>query len=134
MNAHSMRVVTTLAGLLGVAIVSHWTCAANRVEAAEPARGRVEFDRVDVPADQPAAWPKDVNRMIPVQRQEFVSLINELNSRSQGPRSAWLKSAHYEATLVNGTLQGGLLTASVQRLGRVRHYSISAHFRWHSTT
>ena len=108
--------MTFFNGLLGIAIAGFWTDLGRLAEAAEPAKGRVEFDPVDVPADQPAAWPREVNRLVPVPRHEFISLIEQLNARNLGPRSVWLKSAHYEATLVNDTLQGGLMTASVQRL------------------
>lgn len=104
-------------GFAAIAAAGFWSSVDGLVRAAEPVRGRVDFDRIDVPADQPAAWPKDINRLVQIPRQEFVSLIEQLNSRNQIARSAWLKSAHYEATLVNDTLQGGLMTASVRRLG-----------------
>lgn len=74
----------------------------------------VEFDRVDFPEDHP---PREIDRLEQIPRQEFVSLIDRINARDRGPRLASLKSAYYEATLVNDTLRGGVMTASVQRLG-----------------
>ena len=84
--------------------------------AAEPLRAGIEFERADFPADHPNAWPKEVGKCVAVPREEFVTLVDHLNARTRGPRPAWLKSAHYEAILVNDTLVSGLMTASVQRL------------------
>ena len=116
MNVTSRCVAMCAATLIGLLTVGLWRERTRSVEAVEPGRTGIDFDRADILADQPAAWPKEVQRCVDVPREEFVSLIEQLNSRSRGPRSAWLKSAHYEATLVNDTLRGGLMTASVQRL------------------
>ena len=116
MNARRIGIVTILAALLVVAVMCPNSDVVRHAQAAEPLRREVEYERVSVPADQPAAWPKEINRLIPVPRQEFNSLIEQLNSLDRGPRSTWLKSAHYEATLLGDALQGGLMTASVQRL------------------
>lgn len=113
MNRRASRFVASVAAVLMFGLSAGWDHSDLPLSAAEPVKGRVEFDRVDIPADHPAAWPKEINRMAPVARQEFISLIEKLN---RGVRSAWLKSAHYEATLINDTLHAGLMTASVQRL------------------
>ncbi len=116
MKVISRRVAICATGLIGLLAVGLWLERACSVEAVEPGRAVIEFDRADILEDQPAAWPKEVQRCVDIPREEFISLIEQLNSRSRGPRSAWLKSAHYEASLVNDTLHGGLMTASVQRL------------------
>ena len=116
MSVNPRRIVLYAAGLIGLFTVGIWFERARCVEAVEPGRAGIDFERADILADQPAAWPKEVQRCVDVPRDEFISLIEQLNSRSRKPRSAWLKSAHYEATLVNDTLRGGLMTASVQRL------------------
>ena len=116
MKVISRRVAVCATGLIGLLTVGLWLDRTRSVEAVEPSRTVIDFDRADILADQPATWPKEVQRCVDVPREEFISLIEQLNSRSRGPRSAWLKSAHYEATLVNDTLRGGLMTASVQRL------------------
>jgi hypothetical protein len=116
MKVSSHRVAICATVLIGLLLVGHWLQRASSVEAVEQVRTFIDFDRADIPADQPAAWPKEVQRCVDVPREEFISLIEQLNSRSRGPRWAWLKSAHYEATLVNDTLRNGLMTASVQRL------------------
>lgn len=72
------------------------------------------FLRVDFPVGRP---PVEINGLEEIPRQEFLSLTERINARDRGPRMASLKSAHYEATLVNDTLRGGVMTASVQRLG-----------------
>ena len=87
---------------------------------AEPQRGSMDFERIDIPADQPALWPKEIERLEAVPWDEFISLYQQNSKRERDPRSASLTSVHYEATLVNDSLRGGLMTASVQRLnGRV---------------
>ena len=116
MNVISRRIAMCATGLIGLLAVGLWLDRARSVEAVEPNRTVIDFERADILADQPAAWPKEVQQCVDVPREEFISLMEQLNSRSRGPRSAWLKSAHYEATLVNDTLRGGLMTASVQRL------------------
>ncbi len=116
MKVISRRIAMCATGLIGLLAVGLWLDRARSVEAVEPNRTVIDFERADILADQPAAWPKEVQRCVDVPREEFISLMEQLNSRSRGPRSAWLKSAHYEATLVNDTLRGGLMTASVQRL------------------
>lgn len=83
--------------------------------AAEP-RSNMDFERIDIPADQSSLWPKEVERLEAVPWDEFISLYQEITKRERDPRSASLTSVHYEATLVNDSLRGGLVTASVQRL------------------
>lgn len=114
MTSKTFRVVTFLAALSGIAMAGLLSDT-NRVIAAEPERGGIEFERVDIPADLPAKWPADIERFVEIPRQELLSLIEQINSKDRGPRLGSLKSAHYEATLVNDTLRGGLMTASVQR-------------------
>ncbi len=100
---------------LGLAIVSLNPGLEGVSNAADRPIDLIDFERADIPADQPSAWPKEIDRCVPVPRDEFLSLIGQLKSRNRRPRSASLKSAHYEATLVNDTLTGGLMTASIQR-------------------
>ena len=87
----------------------------DRLYGAEPVRSNPEYDRADIPADRPGAWPEEIKHLEEYPRDKFLSLIEQVNARTRGPRPAWLKSAHYEATLEDQTLQGGLMTASVQR-------------------
>ena len=114
MNARSCRMVL-LSWVLG-ACVSGWGIQPFRtIDGAEPGRASFEFDRADLPADRPSAWPKEIKWMEEYPRDKFFALMEQLRGRSRGPRAAWLKSAHYEATLEGDTLRGGLMTASVQR-------------------
>jgi len=116
MSAGRLRILLGPLALLAIGSIAVW-CGFNRPSmAAEPLRGKIEFDRADVPADLPAAWPIEIDRCEPYPRQEFIQLIDSLNARTKGPRPSWLKSAHYEATLVNDTLTSGLMTASIQRV------------------
>lgn len=116
MIAARVRIPLGLLALFATGLVAAWWCSEQHTVAAEPSRGKVEFDRADVPANLPAAWPAEIDRCEPYPRQEFIQLIDSLNARTKGPRPSWLKSAHYEATLVNDTLTSGLMTASIQRL------------------
>ncbi|WP_397569681.1 hypothetical protein [Schlesneria sp. T3-172] len=108
--------VVWLGVLFGLFLTDSIGCLAGNASGAEPLRPGIEFERADFPADQPNAWPKEVSKSVAVPRDEFVSLVEKLNARTRGPRPAWLKSAHYEAILVDDTLVSGLMTASVQRL------------------
>ncbi len=117
MTAFRMRVSARQTRFLLLMLFGIWSHSNPSATALEPARGGIEFDRANVPANLPASWPKEIDRLVPVPRQEFISLVEQLNSANRSPRPAWLKSAHYEATLVNDTLRGGVMTASVQRLG-----------------
>ena len=96
-----------------VGALSNWA-GASVAAAAEPVSQTADFDRVDFPEDRP---PREIDRLEQIPRQEFISLIDKINSRDRGPRMASLKSAYYEASLVNDTLRGGVMTASVQHLG-----------------
>lgn len=75
----------------------------------------IEYERADIPEDLPSAWPKEIKRFEEYPRSQFTALMEQLVQRKQHPRAAWLNSAHYEATLVDGTLRSGLMTASVHR-------------------
>lgn len=81
----------------------------------EPSRAAIEFERADIPEDMPSAWPREIKRFAEFPRSKFTALMEQLTQRKRHPRSAWLNSAHYEATLVDETLRNGLMTASVQR-------------------
>ncbi len=116
MNLRLFRVTGPLIVGVGLLITGIWSASNQVINAAEPERGSVEFERIDIPADQPAKWPAEVERLVEVPRQEFLALVEQINVRNRSPRLASLKSAHYEATLVSDTLQSGLMTASVQRL------------------
>jgi hypothetical protein len=86
--------------------------------AADTEHEHVEFDRIDIPASLPHLWPKEVKNFVHEPHDKFVSMIEQINARDRGPRLSSLKSAHYEAKLVDDTLRNGLLTASVKRIGR----------------
>ena len=115
MNSLYSKMVTSAVILIG--IVSGGFVLDLSAVAAEPASSPLQFERIDFPAGRVGNWQKEVQQLVEVPRDEFLSLLERLTARQRGPRSAWLKSAHYEATLVNDGLRGGIMTASVQRLG-----------------
>ena len=83
MKVISRRVAVCATGLIGLLTVGLWLDRTRSVEAVEPSRTVIDFDRADILADQPATWPKEVQRCVDVPREEFISLIEQLNSRSR---------------------------------------------------
>lgn len=116
MNTFNARVRTNVAAL-GIVCAAFFSVSNRSTEAAEPARGRIDFERIDIPADQPKLWPKEITQFVQEPRQKFLSMVAQVNARDRGPRRVSLQSAHYEATLVNDTLRGGVMTASVKQRG-----------------
>ena len=104
-----------LIGLITVSLTAMVLFACGRLVAADVERTGMEFERADIPADRPEVWPKEISHLEEYPRDQFLSLIQQLTERLRGPRVAWLKSAHYEATLADDTLIAGVMTASVQR-------------------
>ena len=104
-----------LIGLITVSFTSLVPLACSRLVADDAQRTGMEFERADIPADRPEAWPKEISHLEEYPRDQFLSLIQQLTDRLRGPRVAWLKSAHYEATLADDRLISGVMTASVQR-------------------
>src|SRR3954468_15581869 len=114
----SDRRAQKIVAVLWTVVVVFWAMLISFAIAAEPTRGRIEFDRVDIPVDQPKLWPKEISQFVHEPRQKFLSMVERVNSRDREPRQVSLRSAHYEATLVNDTLRGGVMTASVKQRGR----------------
>ena len=75
---------------LGLAIVSLNPGLDGVSNAADRSIDLIDFERADIPADQPSAWPKEIDRCVPVPRDEFLSLIGQLKSRNRrrAPRPA----------------------------------------------
>ena len=115
MKSNPRHIVMCVLGLAGLAMTGSQSGSFRSLEAGEPKRASVEFERADIPEDQPSAWPKEIARFEEYPRSKFLSIMEQIGGRNRGPRAAWLKSAHYEAVLVKDALRGGLMTASVQR-------------------
>lgn len=85
--------------------------------AAPPASLEGKILRVDVPADGPDVWARDVKSLIAVPRSEFEQLLKAIDTEQAGPRAAQLVSAHYTATLAGQALRDGRGKLMVQRVG-----------------
>ena len=109
------RLLTRMLGMVAVCMAAAFPGIHRDVHADDSGRLNPYFQRADLPADRPDAWPEEITRLEEYPRDKFLLLMEQLTEQARGPRSAWLKSAHYEATLVDDTLRGGLMTGSVQR-------------------
>lgn len=91
--------------------------ASGIISAAPPGSLVSQIQRIDVPADRPADWPRELKQSVAVPRDEFERLLKGAEIGERGPRRVRLTSAHYSATLAGQSLQEGRATWAVQRVG-----------------
>jgi hypothetical protein len=68
----------------------------------------IQYRRIFVPADKMEAWPRDGEKLIPVEAREFESLVKSANDKANGQNGRiTIDRAEYSARLdSNGQLQG----------------------------
>ncbi len=91
--------------------------AAGLVSAAPPESPVPPIQRIDVPADRPREWPRDVSQSVAVPRDEFERLLKGAEIGGHRPHPVRLTSAHYSATLAGPSLREGRARLAVQRVG-----------------
>ena len=87
------------------------------IDAAPPSFAESKIQRIDVPADRPAAWSNEAKSLIAIPRNEFEQLLSANEAEQPAPRPAQLTTAHYSATLTGQALRDGRARLTVQRVG-----------------
>ena len=103
--------------LIRCLLVGWLALAAGIVSAAPPESLVSQIQRIDVPADRPQEWPREVSQSVAVPRDEFERLLKGAEIGERKPHSVRLTSAQYSATLAGQTLREGRATLAVQRVG-----------------
>ena len=99
-------------------LIVGWLVFTSGIASAAPPESLLsQIQRVDVPADRPGDWPREVKQSVAVPREEFERLLKGAEIGERGPRRVRLTSAHYLATLVGQSLREGRATWAVQRVG-----------------
>ena len=102
---------------LAVLCVGWLAFVSGIVSAAPPESLLSQIQRIDVPADRPGEWPREVKQSVAVPRDEFERLLKGAEIGERGPRRVRLTSARYSATLAGQSLREGRATWTVQRVG-----------------
>mgnify|MGYP002382062205 CR=1 FL=1 len=70
----------------------------------------IEFRRIYAPADRIQAWPRDAVRYVPIDAQDFESMVRQAhaNRQAQPDTGAQILAAEYRAALDGDTLSGEL--------------------------
>jgi hypothetical protein len=67
----------------------------------------VAYRRIFVPAEKPAAWPRDGEKFLPIVASEFNAWVAAANQTAGDAPAATIRSATYSARLEGGQLVGG---------------------------
>ena len=100
-----------------VLVIGWLMLASGIVSAAPPGSLLSQIQRIDVPADRPGDWPREVKQSVTIPRDEFERLLKGAEIGERGLRRVRLTSAHYTATLAGQSLREGRATWAVQRVG-----------------
>jgi hypothetical protein len=99
-------------------LLAGWlSLAAGIVTAAPPESLVSQIQRIDVPADRPEEWPREVSRSVAVPRDEFERLLKGAETGERRPHPVQLTLAHYSATLAGSSFREGRAKLAVQRVG-----------------
>src|SRR6476620_1835684 len=75
--------------------------------AAPSAPSPIQYRRIFVPADKMEAWPREGEKLIPIETHDFDELIRSANAAESQSNQAAISNAEYSARLEsNGQLRG----------------------------
>lgn len=102
------RLVGCAALLTGWSITLPHVRADESVENADAQRAGIEYRRVFVPTDEPATWPLEGERYLPIESREFEELLSAGNNRGKRERhGAILTAASYAGRMqADGSIAG----------------------------
>ncbi len=117
-NAFSRFRIRRITNVVRLAILLSFVAGTivSRIDAAPPSFAESKIQRIDVPANRPAAWSNEAKSLIAIPRDEFEQLLNANETEQPAPRPAQLSTAHYTATLTGHVLRDGRARLSVQRV------------------